>query len=407
MKKNYRWLALVLSFCMLAFCPSTVKASDLDSIQKQQNETQNKINDIESQKSDAEDAVEDLQNQADALEDTLDSYTAQLSAVNAKIESTKQAIDDATANVSKLQAELEEAKQNESTQYEAMKTRIAYMYENYSHMSMLETFLESGSFAEFLNRVEYASSVMEYDRNLLKSYQELQETITSKTEELQKTQSDLADYQTSLSDSQSEMSELVNNASDAVSAKNGEVDDAQSVVDDYDSQLSALHDKMKSLQSQADAAQAALAQQIAAQQAAQEEAGTTENTSAAYAGSDYEVTLLAATIQAEAWGEGYTGQKAVGSVIMNRVQSSLFPNTVCGVVTQNNQFASWSSGMVQKYLKKGPDSQCLSVAQECINGARSGDWLFFMTPSSVAKYPEVTGYTTIGNHVFFKKWGAN
>jgi hypothetical protein len=67
--------------------------------------------------------------------------------------------------------------------------------------------------------------------------------------------------------------------------------------------------------------------------------------------------------------------------------------------------------MVQKYLEKGPDAQCLSVAQECINGARSGDWLFFMTPSSVttncpavAQRPEESGYVVIGNHAFFKKW---
>ena len=400
-------LAVTTELQLITTGPQVVFASSLSDIQQLQDETQDQIDDIESQKSEAESAVSDLQDEADALEDELSSYTAQLDAVNEKIESTKAAIDSATASISELQTELEEAQAATDEQYESMKQRIAYMYEHFSGMSVLESLLESGSFSEFLNRVEYISSVMEYDRQMLASYQELQETIISKTEELEQTQSDLATYQSSLSDSQDEMNDLVVNASSAVSAKNSEVDAAQSTVDDYDSQLETLHTKMQSLQSQADAAQAALAQQIAEQQKAEEESGTVEDTSAAYSSSEYEVLLLAATIQAEAWGEGYTGQKAVGTVIMNRVQSSKFPDTIYGVVTQTNQFASWSSGMVQKYLEKGPDSQCISVAQECINGARLGDWLFFMTPSAVAKYPEVTGYTTIGNHVFFKIWGAN
>ncbi|MCR5668876.1 MAG: cell wall hydrolase [Lachnospiraceae bacterium] len=413
------WIfALVFAVSITMFWPVTAKASSLDEIQKQQSDTQSKINDIESQKSEAEDTVDSLQNEADALEDTLDSYTAQLESVNAKIESTKQAIDDATASISELQAELEEAKQSESDQYEAMKTRIGYMYENFGHMSLLETFLESGSITEFLNQVEYVTTVMEYDRALLTSYQELQETISSKTEELEKTQTNLADYQNQLSDSQDEMSDLVAAADEAFDEKSSEVSAAKAQVEAYESDLSALNSQMASLRSAEASAQAAIAEQIAAEQAAQAETGTVEDTSQAIVASNDDVKWLAATLQAECGGASYRAKYgvpdsellAVASVVLNRVNSNLgsFKNqtTILSVISANMQFESWRNGKIKLYYEAGPDDKCMSIAQQAINGARNGDYLFFMT-QYWADYYGITGYTTIGNMVFFRVWGEN
>lgn len=88
---------------------------------------------------------------------------------------------------------------------------------------------------------------------------------------------------------------------------------------------------------------------------------------------------------------------------MNRVKSSLFPNTITGVITQNRQFSSYSSGMVNYYVNKGVDSQCLKVAQEVIAGKRSGDWLFFMTKAAADSFG-IAEYEQIGAHVFFYSW---
>ena len=117
--------------------------------------------------------------------------------------------------------------------------------------------------------------------------------------------------------------------------------------------------------------------------------------------------LLAACIQAEADNQPYAGKLAVGSVIMNRVKSSKFPNTITGVITQNRQFASYSSGMINALIENNRvNSTCLSVAQEVAGGARNGDWLFFMTEAAAQSFG-ITGYEKIGDHVFFWKWGAN
>ena len=108
---------------------------------------------------------------------------------------------------------------------------------------------------------------------------------------------------------------------------------------DYDKQMKQLDKKMASLQAQQAAAQAELAQKIAKQQAEMAANGIKEDFSGSYAASASELEWLAATIQAEADGESYTGKLAVGTVIMNRVKSSVFPNSIVGVITQTNQFA--------------------------------------------------------------------
>jgi hypothetical protein len=155
---------------------------------------------------------------------------------------------------------------------------------------------------------------------------------------------------------------------------------------------------MKSLESKAAAAQAQLAQQIAERLEM-----TREDTSGSYSASDGEIQWLAATIQAEADGESYTGKLAVGSVIMNRVKSSAFPNTIIGVITQNMQFASYRSGKVELIMSRGANTTCVRAAQEVLAGARVGDYLFFMT-KYYADYYKISEYTMIGNHAFFYRW---
>ena len=167
---------------------------------------------------------------------------------------------------------------------------------------------------------------------------------------------------------------------------------------DFDTKLVELDKTMKSLESQTAAAQAQLAKQVAARLAMKK-----EDTSGSYAASGSELEWLAATIQAEAGGESYTGKLAVGSVIMNRVKSSAFPNDIKSVITQNMQFASYRSGKVELIIANGPNSTCVSAAQEVLNGARVGDYLFFMT-KYYADYYRIADYTMIGNHAFFYRW---
>lgn len=115
------------------------------------------------------------------------------------------------------------------------------------------------------------------------------------------------------------------------------------------------------------------------------------------------IDLLARLINGEARGEPYKGQVAVGAVVMNRVKSSEFPDTISGVIYQKGQFSCVTDGQFNKAIDE--DSTVYKAAREAINGADpTNGCLFFYNPkTSKSKWifsrPTVI---TIGKHRFAK-----
>ena len=113
------------------------------------------------------------------------------------------------------------------------------------------------------------------------------------------------------------------------------------------------------------------------------------------------VNLLAKAIYGEARGEPYTGQVAVGAVIMNRVKSSKFPNTISGVIYQSGAFDAVSDGQINL----NPDSTAKKAAQDALNGwDPSYGAIFYFNPSTATnKWIWSRPLTvTIGKHRFCK-----
>ena len=114
-----------------------------------------------------------------------------------------------------------------------------------------------------------------------------------------------------------------------------------------------------------------------------------------------DLDLLARVISAEAKGEPYEGQVAVGAVILNRIEHPSFPNTLAGVIYQAGAFESVSNG---EYLKAATES-CIRAAREAIAGSDpSGGAIYFFNPAKTSNEwmhsrPVIV---TIGRHVFCK-----
>lgn len=117
--------------------------------------------------------------------------------------------------------------------------------------------------------------------------------------------------------------------------------------------------------------------------------------------SSSDVYLLAKVIAAEARGESYTGQVAVGAVVLNRVDSSSFPDTVSGVVYQKGAF----SAVTDSNWSVAPDATSRKAAQDAINGwDPSGGALYYYNPAKTSNRWIRTRpvITTIGSHIFCK-----
>ena len=140
--------------------------------------------------------------------------------------------------------------------------------------------------------------------------------------------------------------------------------------------------------------QVQLQQAQAAAQAAQEQAAAQTNT--AVSASDRE--LLAAIIYCEAGNQSHTGKVAVGNVVMNRVNSAKFPNSISSVVYQRGQFSPAGSGWLNRVLKRGTvPADCYAAADEALAGSKPvGGSVFFM------RRELHSSGTIIGAHCF---WG--
>ena len=115
--------------------------------------------------------------------------------------------------------------------------------------------------------------------------------------------------------------------------------------------------------------------------------------------SSADLYLLARTIYAEGRGEPYTGQVAIGAVIMNRIRHPSFPNTVSGVVYQKHAFTAVSDGQINLT----PNETAMKAARDAINGwDPTGGAIYYYNPA-VATSSWIFGrqtIATIGKHVF-------
>lgn len=128
---------------------------------------------------------------------------------------------------------------------------------------------------------------------------------------------------------------------------------------------------------------------------------TSSSTGATSSYSDSDVNLLARLIYGEARGESYVGQVAVGAVVMNRIKSSSFPNTMAGVIYQSYAFTAVADGQINLT----PDANAKKAAQDAMNG-----WdptygaIYYYNPKTATSQWIFSRQTTvtIGNHVFAK-----
>lgn len=124
-----------------------------------------------------------------------------------------------------------------------------------------------------------------------------------------------------------------------------------------------------------------------------------------YAASDStsDIQLMARAINGEARGEPYEGQVAVGAVILNRVKSSQFPNTIAGVIYEKGAFTAVADGQINEPISEG--STVYKAARDAMNGwDPTGGALYYFNPDTATSSwiwsrPLIK---TIGKHRFCK-----
>ena len=344
--------------------------------------------DAEKNVSDAKDKVSDLKETQNGLKNSLNNLNSQLSSVSDKLAGIEEQIDDKEADISDTTAKLEQAQNEQDEQYRYIKARIRTMYEKGSQ-SYIALFLNTTNFSDFLNRAEYVEKVNEYDNLMINKYRDLVATTKEKKEKLEQEESELEALKADAKAEQEKVQKLVNSTKNSITAYAGEISEAEAAALAYEAKLVAAKNNVNALKKQL-----AEEEELARRSQSMKKRSLSEVTVA-----KGERALLGAIIQCEAGGEPYAGKIAVGAVIMNRVMSGAFPDTITGVVYQANQFEPVGSGRLAIVLAQGANATCLKAADEVLAGANNiGECLFFRTI-----VPGIKG-TIIGHHVFYLYW---
>lgn len=148
--------------------------------------------------------ITNLENKTSSLQEQLDGINKELVAISDKIADTEAKIESSNNEVFRLQASLQISRNNEQRQYDNMKTRIRYMYENGS-ATMLSMLFQADNMADFLNKADFIQNVTDYDREMLENLVEVRKGIETQEEDLQKQQDELAKLQKDLASEQEEL----------------------------------------------------------------------------------------------------------------------------------------------------------------------------------------------------------
>ena len=206
--------------------------------------------------SDAKKKQQELEQQKNTAEAEKSELSSELDSIVSKMEKTQSDLTAKETEINDAETELVTAKANEDDQYQTMKLRIKYMYENGSN-EFLEILMEANSIADLLNKAEYINKISKCDRELLVEYEDTRKDVENRENALKKEYAELESLQDELAGEQANVEKLLA--------------DKNIQIDNLTSEISSNADKLKQLIAAAEAAEARRkeAEATAAAQAAQ------------------------------------------------------------------------------------------------------------------------------------------
>ncbi|RKJ43930.1 hypothetical protein D7X98_14230 [bacterium 1XD8-76] len=177
MKKRVRSVVCLL-LCALVFLESSgnVQAVTIEELQRQIQESQSYLNSENATISGLQDEQDLIEEEIEDTEAELVNLYTEIGVLEDQIAEKESSIAEKEAEIEVAQAEYEEAEAEERRQYEAMKERIRFTYEQ-GESSYIELLLSSGSFSELLNRAEFIEEVSAYDDRMLEEYQAIKQKV--------------------------------------------------------------------------------------------------------------------------------------------------------------------------------------------------------------------------------------
>ncbi len=380
------FLAILCGGIIAFLSVPNVQVEATESTRKKLEEAKEKKKQSESELDNTKDNIAEMNEEKSSLQGQLNTLNNQLKEVSDNLEDLEEQIDNKETEIENTQAELVVARKTEEDQYASMKKRIQFIYEKQNFV-LIDMMLGATSFADFLNQNNYIEQLSSYDRKMFLKYIETRKATEQKEATLEEEKAQLDEYKMKAQAEQSRVSGLVNQTSGSIKQYASDISDAETKAQALEDQIKAQEADIKSLE-------AKLAEEMRLSKLAANSAWRDISEVTFAEGDRY---LLANLIYCEAGSEPYEGKVAVGAVVINRVLSSVYPDTVVGVIYQNKQFSPVGSGRLALALANGKaTAACYQAADEAMTGySNVGNCVYFRTP-----IPGLSGIN-IGGHVFY------
>lgn len=393
MRGKMRRLGRNFAVGVLAFavCLGTVKTTasadnKVDSIREQINQAKDDKKATEDAKRETEKNIGGLNSARNSLQGQLEDLTQDLTQISQNLEEIENNIIAKNEEIAETQEKLKLAKETEAEQYASMKRRVRYLYEK-GNQTYLELIVGAGNFSEMLNQSTYIEKLQEYDRKMLLKLKAQREAIEELEGKLQNEKVQLDELQVEVEAEKKKIASSVSSTRSGIAGYSDQIAEAEEQADALAAQIRAQEENIAALQKQ-------LEEEIAKSKLAAKSAWR-DISDVSF--SEEDRYLLANLIYCEAGNQPYEGQLAVGAVVINRVLSSVYPNTVSGVIYQRKQFSPVLDGHLALALANNRATQsCYRAADEAMSGYTNvGRCVYFRTP-----IPGLTG-TQIGDHIFY------
>ncbi len=160
-------------------------SATVDELNQQINNVQDTKKKLEQQKKDLKNSISSLKEKKSNLLEYIEALDKEVAGLEERIAETKKQVKSTRKELKQLQADLKQAEENKRKQYDIMKERIQYMYENGTE-GYIEMVLNSNDLSDLLSRVEYVTQISAYDKNVFDSYTNLVGQVSAMEAEVSK-----------------------------------------------------------------------------------------------------------------------------------------------------------------------------------------------------------------------------
>lgn len=239
---NKRVVCFLMAF-IVGLVPSvSVQATTISDAKQQKQKTEEKLSDVNED-------IETLEESIEETEAEIEEIDSQLVELLMTVEILKSDLSDKEAAIVQAEADYEAALKKEQEQYEAMKLRIKYMYEK-GENSYVQMLIQSQSFADLLNKAQYAEKLYEYDRNMLLEYQYTRQEVLEAKMVLEDEKAEMEEVKADLEEQSENLSELLEEKKRTMENFDSQLNKAKKQAKEYQSQIKEQTAKIKQLEAE-------------------------------------------------------------------------------------------------------------------------------------------------------------